>query len=307
MSRDRMDRMDHSAEDGEHGVEPESDLESASESESDEALRSRLHARADLVTITTPPISAVRRRARQRRRRRGMAQALSGVVAACAVVAGIVAWSPGRDDAGGPAPASTVASSPSFPGTAPGATRPTAPSPSPPTTSRSASISDFLLASDLGAGWVPGSDGMPMVMDEVEMTSAEDACDNGAVRQGALEPALSSASTQVENSPPGKATNSVMETVYNFRAGGGATAMQEIRAALETGCGAPQTTKLLASPQTVADEVLAYTFGDHRGVVFVRSGDLVAATGVAVVPSGQEGVAWIQALAKDVAVRLTTG
>ena len=95
------------------------------------ALRSGLLSRADLVTITPPPIAAVRQRAQKRRIRRGVFQGLSGVVATSAVAAGVFAWSPGRDPVSEPVPGNTdkptmsLSPTPSTPTTATTNTPPT--------------------------------------------------------------------------------------------------------------------------------------------------------------------------------------
>lgn len=283
----------------EDGIEPEPD----------EALRSVLHTRADLVTITAPPISAVRRRAKWRKRR-SLLQGLSGAAATCAVAAGIVAWAPGHDDTASPAPASTDGRSPTRTATPP-PKPPSLPksSPSPPSatqttpsTWRSAAASDFLRTPDLGTGWTFGS--LAILTDHPELTQVGNACENASMRH-ALQPSPNWIYSQ--NSPSGKQTDTATETIYTFAPDTGKTAMDGIRTALKTGCGTPQTFKLLASPSTTADDALVYTPGGHTIVILVRNGDLLASTTVDIVPPDSAGTAWTDELAKTMAIRLTTG
>ena len=85
---------------GDHATEDDFDPET-------EALRYGLRSRADLVTITRPPIPAIRQRARKQRTRHGILQGLSVVVATCGVAAGVVAWSPGSHPSSSPMPPAT--------------------------------------------------------------------------------------------------------------------------------------------------------------------------------------------------------
>lgn len=264
----------------------------------DDALRSGLRGRADLLTITAPPIAVVRRRALRRRRRRSVVQGAVGLGATCAVVAGIVAWSPGRDarsggsvTSGGVARASSASSS--------------APSPlsSPSHTSRTISAAGFLQASDLGSGW-KGPIGRPS--SRTELSLAGSGCEGTGVyrAQVPVTPAVNRYFEQY--SPSGSRTNEAWEAIYIFAPGTGPTVMSSVRTALATGCGAPQL-KVLAYPSTAGDEAIVFTVDGGTRNLLVRSGDLVASALVNTVPSGQDGAAAMDELAKLMATRLMTG
>ncbi|MEY9894627.1 hypothetical protein ABIA31_008313 [Catenulispora sp. MAP5-51] len=269
------------------------------EPETGDALRSGLHARAGRVDISPPPIGAVRQRAQKRRRRRGMVQGLSGLAVTCAVVVGIVAWSPGGGDVAGPGPTSTTDASSARPSRTPTPT----PTPQPkPTTSRTTSISDFLLASDLGAGWT-GPVASPVPRPGLSLAGSY--CEDTGYysSQTPVEPApnkLYYFTTQ-------KNAAETEEAVYTFAAGTGASVMEKVRTALVAGCGDPKLIKVLASPSTVADEAIVFTTGGGGGNILVRSGDRVASAALNLIPPGQDRVVWMVAVAKQMAVRLTGG
>ncbi|MEY9933365.1 hypothetical protein ABH926_008018 [Catenulispora sp. GP43] len=277
------------------------------EPEPGDALRSGLHARAGRVEIPPPPIGVVRQRAQRRRRRRGMVQGLSGLAATCAVVVGIVAWSPGGGDVSEPGPMNTESSS-ATPSRTPAHSQTPTPSRTPapsrmptPTTSRTTSSSDFLLASDLGAGWTGPVSSAPHVAPILGGSPC------GV--SGYFSPPM-----PVEPGPnklyfPPHAENGfgAQEAIYTYAAGTGASVMAKARTALEAGCGDPQTIKLLASPSTVADEAIVFTAGGSGGNILVRSGDRVASAAVETLPPGQDRTASMVALAKQMAVRLTDG
>jgi hypothetical protein len=272
------------------------------EPETGDALRSGLHARAGRVDISPPPIGAVRQRAQKRRRRRGMVQGLSGLAVTCAVVVGIVAWSPGGGDVAGPGPMNTESSS-ATPSRTPTPSQTDAPSRKPtPTTSRTTSDSDFLLASDLGAGWTGPVSSAPHVGPVLG---------NGiCITSGYFSPPM-----PVEHGPdklyfpPGNGNGfGAQEAIYTYAAGTGASVMAKARTALEAGCGHPQQIKLLASPSTVADDAIVYTsIGGDATNILVRSGDRVASVALETFPSGQDSATWMETLAKLMAVRLTGG
>jgi hypothetical protein len=111
-------------------------------------------------------------------------------------------------------------------------------------------------------------------------------------------------------SESGAVTGTVLEAVYTFAPGTGHTVMDKVRAAVANGCGDPQNIKLLAVPQTGADEVIIYT--DAPGVhnILVRSGDRIASAVTdpqSAGTAGTAGTAWLDHLAEQMAVRLTSG
>jgi hypothetical protein len=258
---------------GEHGTDggigPEADA--GASAAVDDALRSGLRARADLLAITAPPLAAVRRRAlRRRRKRRSVVQGVVGLAAMCAVVAAIVAWSP---------------------------------LPLPLKASRTASVSSFLQASDLGPGW-KGPIGSPPP--RTELTLDADQCESaGAYRAQA--PVTPAANRYFEQySPSGTRTNEAWEAIFIFAPGAGPAVMSSVRTALATGCGAPRL-KVLAYPSTAGDEAIVFTVDGGTRNLLVRSGDRVASALVNTVPPGQDGAASMDELAKLMATRLTTG
>ena len=233
-----------------------------------DALRSGLRGCADLLSITAPPIAVVRRRALRRRKRRSVVQGVVGLAATCAVVAAIVAWSP---------------------------------SPLPLKASRTASVSSFLQASDLGPGWKGPLDSPPP---STALTLDANQCESaGAYR--AQVPVTPAADRYFEQySPSGSRTNEAWEAIYIFAPGTGPTVMSSVRTALATGCGVPQL-KVLAYPSTVGDEAIVYTVDGGTRNLLVRSGDRVASALVNTVPAGQDGAASMDELAKLMATRLT--
>jgi len=267
----------------------------------DDALRSGLRGRADLLTITAPPIAVVRRRALRRRRRRSVVQGVVGLAATCVVVAGIVAWSPGRDARNGALVASggmgrTLAGSST-------SSSSQSSSPSPSNVSRTTSASGFLQASDLGSGW-KGPIGSPSSRNE--LTLAGSGCESAGVYrpQVPVAPAVNRYFEQY--SPSGSRTNEAWEAIYIFAPGTGPTVMSSIRAALATGCGTPHL-QVLAHPSTAGDEAIVFTVDGGTRNLLVRSGDRVASALVNTVPAGQDGAASMDELAKLMATRLTTG
>lgn len=263
------------------------------EPETDDVLRSSLRACADLVAIPAPPIAAVRRRAQRRRKRRGVIQGLSGLAAMCAVVAAIVAWSPGRDVIGGPVPPHTEASSPTWTVTSADAAL---------DASHTTSAAAFLQASDLGPGWKGpiGSQGERTQFSPGVLTQCGSA---GPYRpQVPVTPATDH--IYREYSPSGKLTNAAEEAVYTFAAGTGPVVMDKARAALNS-CKESNFIKILSSPSTVADEAIVFTVGGDTRNLLVRSGDRVASVLVNTVSPGPDGAAWTDALAKEMARRLT--
>ena len=274
------------------------------------SLRSVLRTRADLLTIAPPPIPTVRRNARKRRTRRRMVQGMSGLAVTCAVVAGVIAWSPGQDAGIGPSPTNTDRPSPTRTA-APPSHRPTqtttsTPSPTTPTStpSRTTSGSGFLLASDLGAGWTgPDTTAAPP---RPELEVAGSACSTAGGYQPSV-PLTPAPNTLFRYSAPGKQPNSLFEAVYVFAPGTGPTVMAKVRATLKTGCGLPAYIKLLASPQTVADEAIVYTAGENTRNILVRSGDRVATLAITTVPAGQAGTDLLTTIAQQMATRLMAG
>lgn len=261
--------------------------------EADDALRSGLRARAELVTITAPPIAAVRRRALRRRKRRGVIQGVGGLAATCAVIAGIVAWSPGReagDDAGRRLGGATTVAS-----TTPSDTVPW-------DMSRPIPASSFLQASDLGSGW-KGPLGSPDV--RTALTLDGDHCESTGVYQAQVPVAPAVDRYFEQYSPSGNRTNEAWEAIYTFAPGAGAAVMRKVRAALTIGCGAPQFVKILGYPSTTADEAIVFTVGGDSRNLLVRSGDRVASALLDTVPSGQDGSTSMDELAKQMAIRLT--
>ena len=107
-------------------------------------------------------------------------------------------------------------------------------------------------------------------------------------------------------SPSGGRTNEAWEAIYIFAPGIGPAVMGNVRAALVTGCGAPQL-KVLAYPSTAGDEAIVFTVDGGTRNLLVRSGDRVASALVNTVPSGQDGATSMDRLAKLMATRLTTG
>jgi hypothetical protein len=277
----------------ENGIEPEPETD---------ALRSGLLTRAGLITIAPPPIPAVRRNAKKRRTRRRTVQGLSSLAATCGVVASVIAWSPGQDVGIGPAPADEDT---------PTATRTMAPpSPLPTHTTRSTtappaqttSASDYLRASDLGAGWTgPDSDLAPRPALSVGTTQCEIAGDYRA-----QVPVTPAPNKDYSFPASGGQTNKLFEAVYTFAPDTGPTVMANVRAALKTGCGLPKYIRLLDTPSTVADEAIVFTVGGGRNVL-VRSGDRVASVVVDPIPAGPAGIAWITDVARQMAIRLTGG
>lgn len=266
MIRDRF------SEDGtfsEDGIKPEAD----------EALRWGLQSRADLFTISTPPIAAVRRRAQKRRKRRGVTRGLSGLVAVCAVVGGIAAWSPERGDVASPTPAIAVESSPT------------------PTTS----VSNYLLASDLGAGWTGPGTAAPRPGLALYGPHCSD--EGYFPPQNSVTPAPNKVYYQY--SAPGQVSNETLEAIYTFAAGTGPALMDKARAALAAGCGTPQYVKVLATPSTVADEAIVFTVGGDGCNILVQSGDRVASAAVDRLPKDQDKTTWMDQLAQQMAIRLT--
>lgn len=284
---------------GEHctdgGIGPEDDALAGADASAavDDALRSGLRARADLLSITAPPLAVVRRRALRRRKRRSVVQGMVGLAATCGVVAGIVAWSPGRDARGGGSVASgaivrTSAASSLL---------------SPSNTSRTTSAAGFLQASDLGSGW-KGPIGSPS--SRTELTLAGSGCESAGVYHAQV-PVTPAANRYFEQySPSGSRTNEAWEAIYIFAPGTGPTVMSNVRAALATGCGAPHL-KVLAYPSTAGDEAIVFTVDGGTRNLLVRSGDRVASALVNTVASGQDGAASMDELAKLMATRLTTG
>lgn len=270
----------------------------------DAALASGLRTRADLFAIAPPPITAVRRNARKRRTRRKMVQGMSGL-AACAVVAGVFAWSPRQDTGIGPTPANTGRPSP-LQTSAPPSPAPSTPSPSAPSAPsapvRTTSGSGYLLASDLGPGWTgPDPNSVPLA----ELDVAGSLCSTVGYKPSI--PVAAAPNQRFMYWAPGKQPTSLYEAVFVFAPGTGPSVMAEARTALKTGCGHSTYIKLLASPQTSADEVIVYTAGTDTRDILVRSGDRVASAGIAVVPAGQAGTDLIATLAQQMAARLKAG
>ena len=249
-----------------------------------DALQAGLHARADLVTISRPPIAEVRQRAQKRRKRRRLVQGLSGVTATCAVVAGVIALSPSRGADSSPAPTTSFTPAP---------THTTAPTTSAPTTS----IANYLQASDLGPGWhAPvGAGTRPAPI----LGSSQCGLSGAFNPPMPIKPAPNYSYTA-----PG---NSMLEAVYTYAPGNAPKVMADARTALTTGCGRPQEIKLLDSPTTVADEAIVFTVGGDSRNVLVRSGDRVASAVVSLIPAGQAGATWIDTVAQRMATRLTGG
>jgi hypothetical protein len=261
-----------------------------------EALRSGLRTRADRVTITRPPIPAVRQSARKRRTRRGLFQGLSVVAVTCAAAAGAVAWSPG----------SGTSSSPTPPGTRPTPTHTTRAEPAPPPSStpstppQTTSATDGrLLASDIGSQWTgPTLWGMRPSLD----VAGGNLC-SGYKTQVPVTPTPN----HIYRPPSGNAGNVALEAIYTFSPGTGPAVMSAVRAALGTGCGDPKLIKLLMDTPTVADEAIVFTTGGSSRNALVRSGDRVASVVVGQVPDGQQGNEWFSTLVKQMAVRLVGG
>ncbi|WP_194926959.1 hypothetical protein [Catenulispora pinisilvae] len=252
-----------------------------------DALRSGLRTRADLVTISVPPIPAVRERARRRRTRR-LVRALSGVAAASAVVGGVLVWAPGRESDDG-APTTTApwpTPSPSL-----------SPSSSP---SLAVSTSEYLRAADLGAGWTGpvGSTTSP----QLDMGSA---CEE----EGVFHPQIPVAPTlnfRYTFSPPGKPAIEAFEAVYTFAPGTGNAVMNRVDTALGLLCEQAEDVRALDTP-TVDDDSTAYTTGGGNCYILVRSGDQVASVVVPVMPSGSDATAWIDLVTRQMGKRLTGG
>lgn len=266
----------------------EDGIGSESKAESGEVLRRGLQTRADLFTISSPPIAAVRRRAQRRRRRRGVIQGVSGLAVMCAVVGGVVAWSPARDEVASTAAGSRVESSPT----------PSPPlSSAPPTTS----ASNYLLASDLGAGWT----GPDSAASRPGLALYGPHCtDEGYFPpQKSVTPAPNKIYYQY--SAPGQVSNETLEAIYTFAAGTGPALMDKARTALAAGCGTPQYVKLLGTPSTVADEAIVFTTGGDGCNILVQSGDRVASAAVDRLPKDQDKATWMDQLAKQMAIRLT--
>lgn len=266
-----------------------------------EALRHGLRSRADLVTITRPPIPAVRQRARKQRTRRGILQGLSVVVATCGVAAGVVAWSPASDTSTSPTP-SAMGPAPT-PTPMPTHTTTTAPKPTPtPTPSTPTQTTPFtsglLLASDLGAGWT-GPEGS-MGLADLDVAGGE--CQNYQPQVPVAPPV-----NYDYMAPGGDQRHTVVEIVYTFAPGTGPTVMAKVRTALQAGCGHPKYIKLLATPQSVADEAIVYTSGEPSRFILVRSGDRVAVLIVDIPPTGQQGTLWLDEVTQHMAVRLVGG
>lgn len=282
-------------------------------------LRSELRTRADLVTIIPPPIPLVRRNARKRRMRRRVVRGLSGMAVTCAVVAGVIVFSPGQDTGISPAPTNTDRPSPTRTAGSPSPT----PNPTPSTKSTSAntstntpptstssstsslstSASSYLLASDLGAGWT-GPDGSSAPRTELIVAGSD--CQNAGVYQPQV-PVTPAPNKIYRNPDTGPQPNVALEAVYLFAPGTGPAVMTKVRAALKTGCGQPGTIKLLTSPPTAADETIVYTSDGNTRNILVRSGDRVASILLSTIPAGQEGTTWITEVAQRMATRLMAG
>lgn len=292
---------------GEHGTDggfgPGADAGADASAAVDGALRSGLRGRADLLTITAPPIAVVRRRALRRRRRRSVVQGVVGLAATCVVVAGIVAWSPGRDARNAASAASGGMGRTSAGSSASSSSQSSSSAPSPSNASRTTSASAFLRASDLGSGW-KGPIGNPS--SRTELTLAGSGCESAGVYrpQVPVAPAVNRYFEQY--SPSGSRTNEAWEAIYIFAPGTGPAVMSSVRAALATGCGTPRL-QVLAYPSTAGDEAIVFTVDGGTRNLLVRSGDRVASALVNTVPSGQDGAASMDELAKLMATRLTTG
>ncbi|MBS2536313.1 hypothetical protein KGQ20_26460 [Catenulispora sp. NF23] len=250
-----------------------------------DALRSGLRTRADLVTVSVPPIPAVRQRARQRRTRRRMVQALSGIAAASAVVGGALVWAPGRDGGDG-APTTTPWPTPS-----------PSPSLSP---SLATSTADYLRATDLGAGWTGPVGATPSP--QLDMGGA---CEQEGVFHPQI-PVAPAVDYLYTSSPPGKPAIEMFEAVYTFAPGTGRAVMNRVNTALGVFCEQPEAVRTLDTP-TVADDSIGYTTGGNNCYILVRSGDRVASAVVPVMPGGAEETGWIDLVTAQMGKRLTGG
>ena len=161
------------------------------------------------------------------------------------------------------------------------------------------STSGLLPASDLGAGWT-GPQAAAGGLSELDV--AGDECQNYQPQVPVTRPV-----NYTYFAPGGDQRRTVVEVVYTFAPGTGPTVMAKVRAALQTGCGQPKNIKLLATPQSVADEAIVYTSGEPSRFILVRSGDRVAVLIVDIPPDGQQGALWLNEVTQQMAVRLVGG
>ena len=184
-----------------------------------------------------------------------MVQGLSGLAVTCAVVVGIVAWSPGGGDVAGPGP----------------------------TLHHGRELGEAITDTDTDTA--AEADDVP---DHIDLRLPPglrpgSRMDRALLPAPAPRPGLSlagsycedtgyySSQTPVEPAPnklyyftTQKNAAETEEAVYTFAAGTGASVMEKVRTALVAGCGDPKLIKVLASPSTVADEAIVFTTGGDR-------------------------------------------
>lgn len=270
-------------------------------------LRAGLRAEADLVTISPPPIAAVRQSAGRRRAWRLTFQGFAGVAVACALVGGILVWAPVHGTADGPVPPGS-STTPAATSTAPVRTA-TNPAPTPGRSAASSSSSAgpvtaaaWLTGGDIGAGWTGSTDNLAP---RPALTVVGSTCQNAGVYQPQIPLSPAPNKLYQGHSASGQQTGTLLEAVYTFAPGTGHTVMEKVRAAVATGCGDAKAIKLLPAPQTVADEAIVYSDAADVCNILVRSGDRVASAIVDPVPAGQAGTDLLDHLARQMAARLT--